>query len=471
MTPSDDDRAGDPRPRGWRPAERRIVIRTETSTRHLRVGAGAQIGMAAAFLALIGWGGFSTASWMTAELERDALTERLAAVETRFEQRIASLEADREATRARLTAENETTRQALEAERDLLRRDLAGHEQRLDALSEELSQRQMRLVAAAEAERGLSLALETLQAKLRDATARRDAAMTETAKMQAELQQSEQRLASMDSAEDEWASTTQAVSDALKEVAAARDAAMSDAKDAGAQLAALQESMAESRARREQVLGQLEDAVQVGLGALQDVFDRAGLNVDRLVEKVRKEYAGEGGPFIPAAYHGDASPLPGSEEARVASLMTGLERTALMRIAAQKLPLATPVHSAFRFTSGFGVRRDPINGRGRMHSGTDFASGRGTPIYATGDGVVVFSGWQSGYGNVVKIRHGFGFETVYGHMSKRRVQKGDRVASGDRIGDMGSTGRSTGTHLHYEVHIGGKPVNPMKYIEAARNVL
>jgi murein DD-endopeptidase MepM/ murein hydrolase activator NlpD len=151
--------------------------------------------------------------------------------------------------------------------------------------------------------------------------------------------------------------------------------------------------------------------------------------------------------------------------------MSGLERASLMRIAVNKLPLAKPVRSSFRFTSGFGVRRDPKNGHARMHNGTDFASSRGTPIYATGEGMVTFAGWQSGYGRVIKIRHAFGFETVYAHLNKTRINVGDRVAQGDRIGDMGNTGRSTGVHLHYEVRVGGKPVNPLKYIEAARNVL
>ena len=107
----------------------------------------------------------------------------------------------------------------------------------------------------------------------------------------------------------------------------------------------------------------------------------------------------------------------------------------------------------------------------RMHNGMDFAAPRGTPIYAGGDGVVSFSGRQSGYGIVVKIRHAFGFETVYAHLSKSRVKVGQRVERGERIADMGSTGRSTGSHLHYEIRIDGKPVNPNKFIKAARNVL
>ena len=141
-----------------------------------------------------------------------------------------------------------------------------------------------------------------------------------------------------------------------------------------------------------------------------------------------------------------------------------------MQLAASKIPFAAPVKTSVRYTSGFGRRSDPINGRGRMHSGQDLAGARGTPIFATADGVVSFAGRQSGYGNVVKIRHAFGYETVYAHLNSIKVKQGQTVSRGDRIGGMGNTGRSTGTHLHYEIRIGGEPTNPMPYMKAARDV-
>ena len=150
--------------------------------------------------------------------------------------------------------------------------------------------------------------------------------------------------------------------------------------------------------------------------------------------------------------------------------MSDIDRANLMRIAAGKIPYSVPVLSDFRFTSGFGYRRDP-KGRGtRMHAGIDLAGPRGTAIFATAAGVVTDAGYESGYGNVVRIRHDFGFETVYAHQSRIRVRVGQTVSRGDRIGDMGSTGRSTGSHLHYEVHVNGRPVNPMTYLEAAKDV-
>jgi murein DD-endopeptidase MepM/ murein hydrolase activator NlpD len=105
-----------------------------------------------------------------------------------------------------------------------------------------------------------------------------------------------------------------------------------------------------------------------------------------------------------------------------------------------------------------------------MHEGQDLAGAHGSPIYTTADGVVTYAGWESGYGRLIKIRHDFGIETRYGHLSQIGVNVGERVSRGEHIGAMGNTGRSTGTHLHYEVRLSGTAVNPMTYIKAARDV-
>lgn len=119
--------------------------------------------------------------------------------------------------------------------------------------------------------------------------------------------------------------------------------------------------------------------------------------------------------------------------------------------------------AAGRVTSRFGYRNDPISGRRTFHEGYDIANSYGTPIYATADGIVTFSGRNGGYGNQIIINHGNGFETVYAHNSKNIAKKGDFVRKGQVIAYMGSTGRSTGAHLHYEVRKYGTPVNPANY--------
>jgi len=115
-------------------------------------------------------------------------------------------------------------------------------------------------------------------------------------------------------------------------------------------------------------------------------------------------------------------------------------------------------------TDGFGRRRDPITGRPAFHSGLDISAVRGLPVRAPADGVVVFTGRDNGLGRTVRLSHGFGFATVYGHLERIDVEPGQEVQRGDVVGRLGNTGRSTGPHLHYEVHVDGRPVNPLQYI-------
>jgi murein DD-endopeptidase MepM/ murein hydrolase activator NlpD len=136
------------------------------------------------------------------------------------------------------------------------------------------------------------------------------------------------------------------------------------------------------------------------------------------------------------------------------------------------IPSDKPVKTDVSFTSGFGVRSDPFHAGAAMHPGIDLAGSYGTPIYATADGTVLRSGWNNGgYGNMVEIDHGRGISTRYGHMSAVLVSAGEHVTRGEQIGRMGSTGRSTGNHLHYEVRIDGRPVNPIPFMKSTDYVL
>jgi len=136
------------------------------------------------------------------------------------------------------------------------------------------------------------------------------------------------------------------------------------------------------------------------------------------------------------------------------------------------IPSDKPVQASVTFTSGFGVRSDPFHAGAAMHPGIDLAGAVGTPIYATAEGTVLRAGWNSGgYGNLVEIDHGRGITTRYGHMSAILVSEGQHVTRGEQIGRMGSTGRSTGTHLHYEVRIDGRAVNPIPFMKSTDYVL
>jgi len=139
--------------------------------------------------------------------------------------------------------------------------------------------------------------------------------------------------------------------------------------------------------------------------------------------------------------------------------------TAKPALGVSSIPSRLPVEGA-RFSSLFGSRVHPVTGRRKNHHGIDMAAPSGTPIFATADGRVEMAKWYGGYGNYVQIEHGGDVETRYGHMSRMNVSAGQPVKKGDLIGWVGSTGRSTGPHLHYEVRIAGAPVDPEPYLHA-----
>ena len=130
----------------------------------------------------------------------------------------------------------------------------------------------------------------------------------------------------------------------------------------------------------------------------------------------------------------------------------------------QTLPTGLPVRGDYRISSGFGIRNDPFTGGLAMHEGLDFTASTGTQVIATAKGTVTRSGWDFGYGNVIEVQHAEGFSTRYAHLSKRIAQVGDTVDRGSVLGEVGSTGRSTGPHLHYEVFIRDRVINPAQVL-------
>jgi len=151
--------------------------------------------------------------------------------------------------------------------------------------------------------------------------------------------------------------------------------------------------------------------------------------------------------------------------ARLQHAVADLSDLQWLQASEQALPLARPA-VAVRETSGFGVRNDPFTGEPAYHPGQDFAGAYGSPIYVTAPGVVSFTGARNGYGDTIEVDHGHGFKTRYAHLSAIAVRMGQHVAAGERIGAMGSTGRSTGPHLHYEVWMDGRPQNPLRFVKA-----
>lgn len=194
--------------------------------------------------------------------------------------------------------------------------------------------------------------------------------------------------------------------------------------------------------------------------AASDAIRQLGLNPAAMAAKAR---TAEGGPLIKLVTSADGSVDPrfrrmGQSLARMDALESGLA----------SIPQVAPAHVAY-VSSSYGYRADPFTGGAAFHAGLDFPGPMGSPIYAAAKGRVTFVGQKSGYGNCVEVTHGNGLMTRYGHLSGFRAHVGQEVEAGALIAAMGSTGRSTGPHLHFEVRVNDRPVNPRPFLEAARN--
>jgi murein DD-endopeptidase MepM/ murein hydrolase activator NlpD len=171
-----------------------------------------------------------------------------------------------------------------------------------------------------------------------------------------------------------------------------------------------------------------------------------------------------GGPFLPIRLGAPGAPL----ETAFEQLQSDLARNEKLAAALPRLPVRSPLPGRLEMTSPFGVRLDPFLGRLALHPGEDLRATVGEPVRATAEGRVTNASWDGGYGNMVEINHGDGLVTRYGHLSAIDVKVGQRVTVGQEIGHTGSTGRSTGPHLHYEVRIDGQAVDPHRFLEASR---
>ncbi|WP_404333715.1 M23 family metallopeptidase [Sphingomonas sp. MMS12-HWE2-04] len=213
-------------------------------------------------------------------------------------------------------------------------------------------------------------------------------------------------------------------------------------------------------ARQLALAGQARIAGEARFQRTASQFRRLGLSPERYVVS-----GAMGGPYEPVRPGDDAgSATSENADAEFRALFQTWKKLDALEQTVISIPSMQPVDKVL-FTSQFGVRSDPFRGTAAMHAGVDIPGSIGTPIYATADGVISHAGRQGGYGNLVQINHGRGIETRYGHLSKILVADNTRVRRGQIIGLMGSTGRSTGSHLHYEVRVDGKAVNPIPFLQ------
>ena len=217
------------------------------------------------------------------------------------------------------------------------------------------------------------------------------------------------------------------------------------------------------------LLAAIEEQANRRIDELKQLIDATGVGVNAIMpeRKIANTVLAQGGPYIDASNIADASTAFFRHANRVGLIVDELSD---IQNRLSGVPLASPLTVNRRFTSGFGIRRDPINGRSASHHGIDFAAAWAAPVTATAPGVVKFAGEKSGFGRLVEIQHANGFVTRYAHLNRYVVKTGQKVGLHQKIGELGNSGRSTGPHVHYEVLFKGRPVNPQRFIEAGRYV-
>ena len=419
--------------------ERRLFLKSDNDTRFIRLRPITQLIALTGSAALVAWAIVATAIILMDSIGSGNFREQA--------------KRDQRTYQARLND--------LSSQRDSRAEEALAAQERFNAALSQISVMQSELLTSETRRRELETGIDVIQSTLRNTMKDREKARGQVALLQTEGGATIQMAAST--------APMDFLADALARTARERDQVILDSQDALLAADALNQKIAEMQEQNDTIFRQLEEAMTVSVAPLDRMFRAAGMPTERILETVRRGYSGQGGPLTPLSFT-TRGEKPHADTLRANRLINQMDRLNLYRLAASKAPFANPVKDAFRFTSQFGFRRDPKTGGRRMHAGVDFAAGTGTPLYATADGVVTHAGWASGYGRLVKIQHEFGIETRYAHQSKIRVKVGQRVSRGDRIGDMGATGRVTGVHLHYEVRVGGKPVNPMIYIKAANDV-
>jgi murein DD-endopeptidase MepM/ murein hydrolase activator NlpD len=222
----------------------------------------------------------------------------------------------------------------------------------------------------------------------------------------------------------------------------------------------LQASLDQVEGRQVAALNAVEDGMESRARRMRGVITDLGLDMAQLEAATPR--VGMGGPYVPVKLPANAGAFD-RELYQINITRAQVER--LNRTLAL-VPYRKPVVGEVEFTSGFGIRTDPFLGRPAMHTGLDFRAAMGDPVRATANGKVASAGWAGGYGRMVEIDHGNGLSTRYGHLSEIGVKVGDPIKIGQVIGAVGSTGRSTGPHLHYETRIDGEAVDPQKFLRA-----
>ena len=426
---------------GRRVPEKRLFLRTDTETRFVKLSPLTQVFMLLGVSVIVIWSIIATAIVLIETIGSGNFRDQARRDQALYEERL----------------------NALASERDIREQESIDSQNRFNTALDQISVMQSTLLGSEDTRRELERGINVIHGTLRRAMNEREELRTELRLLQKKINPEAGALPEAVNIA-EISETMEYMNQTLEEISIQRDEAAQTANLAKESMENLELEMQFFEEKSDQIFRQLEDALTISVKPLDKMFRTAGLSTKRLLDQVKRGYSGQGGALSPILFQSTVLESRDPRVDRANNIISQLDKLNVYRIAIEKTPFDIPVKETYRFTSGFGPRW------GEMHRGIDLAARSRAPIYATADGVVTRAGWNGGYGRVVYIKHPFGIETRYAHLARIRVKKGQSVSRGQKIGDMGNSGRSTGTHLHYEVRVGGKAVNPMIFIKAGRNV-
>ncbi len=476
--------------------ERQLIVRSHGRTRYIQVSAAAQMIACGVVGAVVAWAGIASYGLISATdtiAGKNMVIDRSRqAYRTVLQQVGEHQEAMRAITRD-LHDKQRVLRQLFE-ENEALRNDLVSTEEQLKSTEAERAKvadgraalrRQMSLlegeVRNISTENGslsrhmnqLSSQLQSLEAANADLAALRSA-------QERRIQALESLLAGANAKAAQLQAELKTMSGQLARTGKERDDLIASNEDLRSQVKEIEGRLAAAESLHKRTIQQYAEKALSNILEVEQLVGRTGLKIENLLPQTPENAApqvlrrrnGQGGPFIPFMLRQQESEAedPSALESLEQTLSQRVDRLEQLRELVRALPLLEPLDD-YTLMSGYGYRRDPFTGDAALHTGLDLAAPMRTEVFPAAAGTVAFAGWRSQYGRMVEIDHGFGIRTRYAHLHRTLVKEGDKVEPRGVIGLLGTSGRSTGPHVHYEVLVRGRTLDPAKFIKAGKHVL
>lgn len=413
--------------------ERQIHLRSGGRVAFLRISPRFQMVCMAVLAGLISWGAFTTVAF--------SLHDQVLAAK------------DTQVATAKLAYQS-------------LLQEVASYQKRFSAVARDLEENHSLMLSLVEQNTVLQKNLRSAEGELRLTKAEQQEVVSTSESLKSKLHELHENIQNLTSNNFQLRDDLDETQTGLTVALQARNQALNENKRLATQAAELETRLRTLETHQQSAVSRLAEQTQTSIESLEKVVDLTGIKIADLIKPKKGKYPGQGGPFIEAKPDG----LPaGHLKAALTTLEANLDRWETLQDAMRSMPFAAPL-GTFQINSTFGKRHDPINNRWSMHYGLDLGAALKSPVYVTAPGTVAHVGRDSRYGNMIEVDHGFGIVTRYAHLHQILVKKGQKLEFHDKIGLLGNTGRSTGSHLHYEINFQGRPMNPMDFLQAGRHV-